>query len=183
MGAMADNSKTEVTNLELSVVAVDKDVVALEVAVDDGRVVGMEVDESLQNLAAPRLEDLGLERALEGLFEVLLQCAGGHEFGHKDDALAAVGGFGGPGGVKVDDVIVTDGLEDFDLGEDLLGLFLGEMVEAELVPCDLDTFFLIKRSVDIFISALAENLVAALESIRGVGFQRTLSIVVGLVCL
>lgn len=182
VGTVADNGETEVANLELSVVAVDKDVVALEVAVDDGRVVGVEIDESLENLAAPRFEDLGLERALEGLFEVLLQCAGRHELGHKDDTFASVGGFSGPGGVEVDDVLVANGLQDFDLGEDFLGLFLGEMVDAELVPCDLDTFFLIKSPVDMLVSTLAENLVAALESIRRVCFQRILG-VVGCVCL
>lgn len=73
VGPVADDSESEVANLELSVVAVDEDIVTFEIAVDDGRVVGVEVDESLKDLATPGLEHLGLEGTLEGLFEVLLE--------------------------------------------------------------------------------------------------------------
>lgn len=70
---VADDSKSEVTNFELSVVAVDEYIVTLEIAVNDGWVVGVEVDKSLKDLATPGLEHLGLEGTFEGLFEVLLE--------------------------------------------------------------------------------------------------------------
>ena len=89
VGAVANNSEAEVTNLELTIVAVDKDVVALKVTVDDGRAVGMEIGESLEDLSAPGLYDFGLECALERLFEILLQGTRGHELGDKDDAFSS----------------------------------------------------------------------------------------------
>ena len=59
---------------------------------DDGWIVCVKINETLEDLATPRLEDLGFERSLQSLFQILLQCAGRHEFGHEDDALSAVGG-------------------------------------------------------------------------------------------
>lgn len=88
VGAVADDSEAEVANFELAIVAVDKDVVALEVAVDDGWAVGVEVGESLEDLSAPGLYNFGFKCALESLFEILLQGARRHEFGDKDDTFS-----------------------------------------------------------------------------------------------
>lgn len=56
VGLAEDGSKAEVPDLDLARVAVDEDVVAFEIAVDDGRVVAVEVGQSAQDLAAPVLD-------------------------------------------------------------------------------------------------------------------------------
>ena len=71
-------------------------------------------------------------------------------------------------------MVVADGLEDLDLGEDLLGFPFGEMVEPQLIPGDLVSFFEVAGTVDEFVGALAEDLIAALEPIGRVCLKRRL---------
>ena len=52
-GGEAERSEAEVADLDLPLVAVDEDVVALEVAVDGGRRVCVEVGEPVEDLCAP----------------------------------------------------------------------------------------------------------------------------------
>jgi DUF1009 family protein len=58
MGLAQDGSKAKVPNLDLAGVAIDEDVVALEVTVDDGRVIAVEVDEGTEDLATPVLDGM-----------------------------------------------------------------------------------------------------------------------------
>lgn len=51
--------EAEVADLDDALAAVDEDVVALEVAVDDRRGVAVQVDEAAENLPGPALQDLG----------------------------------------------------------------------------------------------------------------------------
>ena len=53
--------QSKITNLDNALAAVNEDVVRLEVAVDDGRSVAVQVDEPAQNLPRPPLEDLGID--------------------------------------------------------------------------------------------------------------------------
>lgn len=52
-----ERSKAQVADLDDSRTAVDKDIIALEVAVDNGRVVTVQVHQALQHLPGPALED------------------------------------------------------------------------------------------------------------------------------
>ena len=78
MGLMPNDSKTEVTNLELTIVAIDKDVVAFQVAVNNGWVLGMQIGEAEEDLSTPGPDDLGFQCTLESLFQVLFQGPRGH---------------------------------------------------------------------------------------------------------
>lgn len=55
-GVAEDGGEAKVADLDLAGVAVDEDVVALEVAVDYGGIVAVEVGEGAEDLAAPGLE-------------------------------------------------------------------------------------------------------------------------------
>jgi hypothetical protein len=55
VGLAEDGGETEVANLDLSLVAVHEDVVTLEVPVDDGRIVAMQVQQAAEDLPAPVL--------------------------------------------------------------------------------------------------------------------------------
>jgi hypothetical protein len=46
-----------VSNLDFAMCTIDKDVVTLDVAVNDGRVVRVEIDQALQDLPAPSLNN------------------------------------------------------------------------------------------------------------------------------
>lgn len=52
-----ERSKAQVADLDDARAAVDKDIIALEVAVDNGRVVTVQVHQALQHLPGPALED------------------------------------------------------------------------------------------------------------------------------
>lgn len=56
MGLAEDGGEAEIPNLDLASVAVDEDVVALEVPMDDGGVMAMEVGQGTEDLAAPVLD-------------------------------------------------------------------------------------------------------------------------------
>ena len=49
---------SHVANFDLSVCAINEDVVALDIAVDDWRVVRVKIDETLQDLSAPSFYNL-----------------------------------------------------------------------------------------------------------------------------
>jgi hypothetical protein len=55
MGLAEDGSQAEVADLDLALVAVHEDVVTLEVPVDDGRIVAVQVQQAAEDLPAPML--------------------------------------------------------------------------------------------------------------------------------
>lgn len=55
MGLAEDGGQTKVADLDLALVAVHEDVVTLEVPVDDGRIVAVQVQQAAENLPAPVL--------------------------------------------------------------------------------------------------------------------------------
>lgn len=55
VGLAEDCSEAEVANLDLALVAVHEDVVTLEVPVNDGWIVAMEVQQAAEDLPAPVL--------------------------------------------------------------------------------------------------------------------------------
>ena len=55
MGLAEDGSQAEVADLDLTLVAVHEDVVTLEVPVDDGRIVAVQVQQAAEDLPAPVL--------------------------------------------------------------------------------------------------------------------------------
>jgi hypothetical protein len=55
VGLAEDGGEAEVANLDLALVTVHEDVVTLEVPVDDGRIVAVEVQQAAEDLPAPVL--------------------------------------------------------------------------------------------------------------------------------
>lgn len=53
---------SHVSDLDLAVRSIDKDVVTFDVAVDDWRVVRVKIDESLENLSTPSFHNLDVGR-------------------------------------------------------------------------------------------------------------------------
>ena len=122
-----DGGEAEVADLDLPLAAVNEDVVALEVAVDDAARV--EVREALEDLAAPAPDRGGAGPRVSPA--VLPQRAGGEELGDEVDGGAAgpggrgsrgrVGGVGvDPGGVEAHDGAVAERLEQVDLAVETL---------------------------------------------------------------
>jgi len=94
--------KAIVCNLSiyLAVVAIDEDVAAVEVAVDDAGAVGVEVVETLQDLARPLLERLDGDVAVA--VAVLAEAPGGADLG---DEIEHAGIAVQPHLVEADDVL------------------------------------------------------------------------------
>jgi hypothetical protein len=55
MGLAKNGSQAKVTDLDLPLVAVHEDVVTLEVPVNDGRIVAVQVQQAAEDLSAPVL--------------------------------------------------------------------------------------------------------------------------------
>jgi len=55
MGLAEDGGEAEVANLDLALVAVHEDVVTLEVPVDDGWIVAVQIQQAAEDLPAPVL--------------------------------------------------------------------------------------------------------------------------------
>jgi len=55
VGLAEDGREAEVANLDLALVAVHEDVVTLEVPVDDGRIVAVQIQQAAEDLPAPVL--------------------------------------------------------------------------------------------------------------------------------
>ena len=55
VGLTEDGREAEVANLDLALVAVHEDVVTLEVPVDDGRIVAVQIQQATEDLSAPVL--------------------------------------------------------------------------------------------------------------------------------
>ena len=55
VGLTEDGREAEVANLDLALVAVHEDVVTLEVPVDDGRIVAVQIQQAAEDLPAPVL--------------------------------------------------------------------------------------------------------------------------------
>ena len=55
VGLAEDGREAEVANLDVALVAVHEDVVTLEVPVDDGRIVAVQIQQAAEDLPAPVL--------------------------------------------------------------------------------------------------------------------------------
>ena len=105
--------QTEVPNLHLALVLVDKDVVALQVAVHDGRGLRVQVVQAPQDLPGPRLDRPQIQVGLE-LGRVLLQRLRAR-LGDKVDAHLVLLR-DDPAVVELDDVLVVEGFQNLNLG-------------------------------------------------------------------
>lgn len=114
MGVLAPaehGRQSKVPDLNLAKMAVDKDVVALEVAVDDRRVVVVEVVEAIKYLARPVLDGPQAETPVSP--PVLSKGTGGE---HLGDEVEGPPGDVDPGGPELDDGRVAQSLEQVNLG-------------------------------------------------------------------
>ena len=139
----------------LAGVAVDEDVAAVEVAVDDAGVVGVEVVESEEDLARPLLERLDGDVAVA--VAVLAEAAGGADLG---DEVEHAGVAVEPDLVEADDVLVVEGAEEAHLGVEALHhgrVAVGERAQPHAVPRHLDPFLLVEPAVHLLHGAEAEH--------------------------
>ena len=109
--------------------------------VDDGRAPRVQEVQSLEDLPAPGLDDLGVE-GLEPS-DVLFEGAGGHELGDDDDRTLGplvasrrrLGLFGDlPEVVEPDDVGVLEVLQHLGLFAEPVSLRLGDILRKKLTP-------------------------------------------------
>lgn len=63
------------TDTQVAAAAVDKDVVALEVAVDDGRLMPVQVQQPAKDLLAPALDDLPSDHLEGRQGSISIQCS------------------------------------------------------------------------------------------------------------
>lgn len=142
-----DRRQPEVADLDLAVVAIDEDVAAVEVAVDDAGVVGVEVVEPLEDLARPLLERLDGDVAVS--VAVLAEAPGGADLGDEvEDAGVAVQ----PHLVEADDVVVAERAEEAHLGVEALhhaGVAVGQRPQPDAVPRHLDPLLLVEPAVHL----------------------------------
>ena len=110
---------------------VDEHVVALQVAVDDGRRVAVEVDEAAQDLPRPPFEHFDVDVLVP--LAVLAQRAAGEQLRDEVDGLGAVVE---PGVVERHDVAVFELFEDPDFGKKAVPL-LARRLAHELRDPDL----------------------------------------------
>lgn len=140
-----DGSQAQISNLELPNVAVDEDVTAVQVSVDDAGVVGVQIMEASENLHTPFLECLRGHVAV--LVSVVPEAARGACLGDEVDSVG-VGIF--PEVVEGYDVVVLESLEQLDLGsqpgDD--GGIAAEVPEPDLVPRHVPPFMLVEPSVN-----------------------------------
>ena len=131
--------------------AVDEDVVALDVAVDDLGVPRVQVRESFQNLPHPPLDDLP-PHDLHPLNEAL-ERARGQDLGDKAHfPPIAVH----PGPVKIDDVLVIQPVQQPHFVDHARLLVRRHVLEVDDVPGDLDALDAIVRAPDLLVAALAD---------------------------
>ena len=157
--------QTQIANLDDPLGAVDEDVVAFQVAVDDRRGVAVQIDEPAQNLPCPPLQDLDVDRPLV-LFAVLPQSARGEKLGDKIHGCRAP--VVKPAVVEGHDVAVLKLLQHADFREQPVALgraarvaggIADELGDPNLVPGDLCAFFLVKGLVNGLEGPAAEDLV------------------------
>jgi len=165
--------EAQVANLDDALAAVDKDVVAFQVPVDDRRRVPVEVHEPAEDLPGPPLEHLDVDRALV-LLAVLPQRAAREQLGDEVDRRRAAaapapastaGAVVEPAVMKGHDVAVLELLQHADLGEQPVALgraargLADQLGDADLVPGNLGALFLVEGLVDGLEGAAAEDLV------------------------
>ena len=156
--------QAEVADLDDALAAVDEDVVALEVAVDDRRRVAVQVHQAAQNLPGPPLEHLDVDRPLV-LLPVLPERPRGEQLGDEVDGRVRVVE---PAVVEGHDVAVLQLFQDADLREEPVALggaarrLADELGHSDLVPGDFRAFLLVESLVDRLEGAAAEDLVELL---------------------
>lgn len=164
---MHRRGQAEVANADLSRVRVDKDVVTLEVAMDDGmRLLLMQVDQTLKNLLAPAFDDLQ-SRAHDAL-DVLLERATGDHLSDEDDLLLFVVV---PCRDEVNDVRVVKLLDKVYLRLDTQSVLLRQAIEVDHVPSDLMTCVVVNTAIDYLVGATTKLLAEPLEPTLGRSFH------------
>ena len=118
--------KAEVTYLDIATVRVDEDVVALDVSVNDGRIVLVQVIEALQYFMQPLLDDLELRVA--NLLNVLAKGAAGDHFSDDVDLVVLAAN---PRTYKSDNVFVLQFFDYVDFGLDARTVRLVQHAEVD----------------------------------------------------
>jgi hypothetical protein len=119
----------QVPDAEIARGSVDKDVVALEVPMDDGRDVGVQIEEPAQDLPAPALDDFPADNL--HLLDEVLEGAGGKNLRNENHLLPLPVH---PGAEEGDDVPVIELLEQAHLVHDPDLLLLGQPRQTDGVP-------------------------------------------------
>lgn len=159
----------------LADVSIDENVAAVEVSVDDTRLVRVEINQAFEYLLWPLLQSSHWDVSV--LLPVLSEVPGGTDLGDEvQDAVFLVS----PHFIQLDDVIVVQALEQPDLGEKPLdhGRVVDETSQLDLVPRDFYAFFLVKRSVDFFDGARAQELVVPTVSTSRIRLHERLRVIV-----
>lgn len=167
-----NGGETKVTNLDLTLVAINEDVVTFEVSMDDWWVMTMKVKQTLQDLPTPMLHCPNVhpsvflpipvnrkteakqseERMNESPTKIdikkhlLFECARGEHLSNKVDVPV---GDVHPRDVELHDVLVLEGFEQVDLTIQPLKVIwaLEEVIELHLVPSHLNPLILIKSPI------------------------------------
>ena len=142
--AAAERGEAEVADLDLALVAVDEDVVALEVAMDDGRRVGVEVGEAVEDLRAPAPHRRRAHPPVP--LPVLAERAGDEELGDEVEGAARRVH---PVGVEAHDAAVAERGEEVDLAVEPLQLAAAphDVAQPHLVPRHLHSPPLIELTI------------------------------------
>jgi len=158
----------------VALVAVDEDVVALEVAVDDRRVARVQVGEAPQQLPRPRPDGAQVHAGVPEA--VGAERAGGEELG---DEVEAAPGHVHPRRVEADDAVVPELAQQLHLRVHALhGVRGAEHVgEARLVPRHLHAALLVEAPVHRLHGAFAQELVEPSIATGGVSLDVSVGVV------
>mmetsp|Transcript_17782 Transcript_17782/g.53545 ORF Transcript_17782/g.53545 Transcript_17782/m.53545 type:complete len:298 (+) Transcript_17782:4301-5194(+) len=159
------SSKAQIANLHHTLAAVDEYVVALQVAVNDGRAVAVQIHQPTQDLPCPAFQHIIINEFVP--FAVLAQGARSEQL--SDEVDAVVLGVQ-PGVVETHDIFVLQLLEHPDLREQAISLLLAvhQLHNSDLVPSDFCALLLIEPLVNCFERSTAQNLCKATISAGGV---------------
>ena len=131
----------------LADVSIDENVAAVEISMDDARIMSMEINQPFEYLLGPLLQSS--HRHMSVLLPILSQVSRGTNLG---DEVQSVAPLVSPDLIQGDDVSVLEALKQPDLRVEPLehGCVVGETSQLDLVPSNFNAFFLVKGSVDFF---------------------------------
>ena len=128
----------------LAVVAVDEDVAGVDISVDNAGGVGVEILEAFENLIRPFLNCF--QRNVRVALTVFSQISRRADFGDEIEGVALDIR---PHVIKGDDIFVAKRSEELHLGVETFdgSLVVHEGLQADLVPCNFDSFFVIESPI------------------------------------
>ena len=131
----------------LTDVSINENVAAVEISMDDARIMSMEINQPFEYLLGPLLQSS--HRHMSVLLPILSQVSRGTNLG---DEVQSVAPLVSPDLIQGDDVSVLEALKQPDLRVEPLehGCVVGETSQLDLVPSNFNAFFLVKGSVDFF---------------------------------